>query len=308
MHITIVGAGAMGSLFGGLLAESGQTVTLIDVNTAHLEAIQEDGLSLQTDAGERVIRHLTACRPAEATVSPDLLIVFTKTLHTAAALKGVQHLMAGNTQVLSLQNGLGNVEKIAAFVPIDRVWVGVTTWPADLLGPGQVHSHGQGSVRLMSADGQEREFLNSLVSVLASAGLSAHADAAVWSAIWEKVAFNAALNSICAVSRCTVGQLGADAGGRALAHAVVDEVLAVARSQSISVNETGVHNTVDHALDHHRDHKPSMLQDLLAGRATEIDAINGAVLQYARQGNVAAPLTETLCTLVRMMENKAVSA
>ena len=307
MHISIVGAGAMGSLFGGLLAESGQAVTLIDINTAHLEAIQKDGLLLQTDVGERCIRNLAPCRPAEATVAPDLLIVFTKTLHTAAALEGVQHLIADHTQVLSLQNGLGNVEKIAAFVPIERVWVGVTTWPADLQGPGQVHSHGQGSVRLMSADRQERDFLNTLVSVLASAGLSAHADTEVWSAIWEKVAFNAALNSICAVSRCTVGQVGANVGGRALAHAVVDEVLAVARTQKISVNLTGVHNTLDHALDHHRDHRPSMLQDVLGGRATEIDAINGAVLQYARQGNVAVTLTQTLYTLVNMTQNNAVA-
>lgn len=307
MNISIVGAGAMGSLFGGLLAESGQAVTLIDINPAHLGAIQQEGLLLQTDAGERRIRNLTACRPEQATVAPDLLIVFTKTLHTQTALAGAQHLIAETTQVLSLQNGLGNVEKIAALVPLERIWVGITTWPADLVGPGHVHSHGQGAVRLMSADGQDRAFLTHLVSILTGAGLSPHADGAVWRAIWEKVAFNAALNSICAVSRCTVGQLGSLMAGRALAHALVDEVLAVARSQGIAVVESAVHNTVDHALDHHRDHKPSMLQDLLAGRSTEIDAINGAVLQYVRQGNVAAPLTETLCTLVHLIESKAVS-
>ena len=297
----------MGSFFGGLLAESGQTVTLIDINPAHLGVIQQEGLFLQTDAGERRIRSLTACRPEQATAVPDLLIVFTKTLHTQTALAGVQHLIDETTQVLSLQNGLGNVEKIAAFVPLERIWVGITTWPADLVGPGHVHSHGQGAVRLMSADGQDRAFLSNLVSTLTGAGLAAQADGAVWRAIWEKVAFNAALNSICAVSRCTVGQLGSHVAGRALAHAVVDEVLAVARSQGIAVIESTVHNTVDHALDHHREHKPSMLQDLLAGRATEIDAINGAVLQYARQGQVATPLTETLCTLVHLIESKAAS-
>lgn len=305
MNITIVGAGAMGSLFGGLLAESGQTVTLIDINPAHLGAIQQEGLLLQTGAGERRIHNLTACRPAEAITPPELLIVFTKTLHTTAALTGVQHLISKSTQVLSLQNGLDNVQKIVAFVPLERIWVGVTTWPADLMNPGKVHSHGQGTVRLMSADGQDRAFTASLVTVLTAAGLSAQADAAVWCAIWEKVAFNAALNSICAVSKCTVGQLGDHVNGRALAHAVVTEVLAVARSQGISVTEIHVHNTIDQALDHHRNHKPSMLQDLLAGRSTEIDAINGAVLRYANEAGVPTPLTETLCTLVRLIESHA---
>jgi 2-dehydropantoate 2-reductase len=307
MNITIVGAGAMGSYFGGLLAESGRSVTLVDINPAHLGAIQKDGLLLETDTGKRHIRQLRACRPQEASVAPDLLIVFTKTLHTTAALEGVKHLIADFTQVLSLQNGLGNVEKIAAFVPMERVWVGVTTWPADLVGSGHVHSHGQGGVRLMSADGKSRGFLDELVAALTQAGLSAQADAAVWSAIWEKVAFNAALNSICAVSKCTVGQLGASTGGRALVHALVDEVLSVAKAHGIPVNADGVHGTVNHAMDHHLQHKPSMLQDVLAGRRTEIDAINGAVVKLATERGIAVPSTQALDTLVRLVEAQSVA-
>ena len=305
LKITIVGAGAMGSLFGGLLAESGQTVTLIDINPAHLDEINKNGLLLATDAGERRIRKLAACRPTEASETPELLMVFTKTLHTSVALEGIKHLMGDDTQVLSLQNGLGNVEKIAAFVPLDRVWVGVTTWPADLTAPGHVSSHGQGVVRLMSADRTDRPFMSKLVSVLTGAGLSAQVDTEVWSAIWEKVAFNAALNSICAVSHCTVGQLGAHGGGRTLAHAIVTEVLTVAQTTGIPVTATHVHATVDQALDQHKNHKPSMLQDLLAGRMTEIDAINGAVLLHGHRLGVPTPLTETLCTLVKLMESKA---
>jgi 2-dehydropantoate 2-reductase len=304
MNITIVGAGAMGSLFGAVLAESGQDVTLVDINDAHLAAIQADGLRVQTEAGERRVRQLRACRPEQADTPPDLLIVFTKTLHTTQALAGVRHLIGDATQVLSLQNGLGNVEKINAFVPIERLWVGVTTWPADLVGPGHVHSRGAGVVRLMSADMQNWPFLVDLVHALSAAGLQARADAAVWGAIWEKVAFNAAMNSICSVASCTVGQLGDHPEGRVLAHAVVDEVLAVAQAQGIEVNETEVRASVNHALDHHRDHKPSMLQDLLAGRPTEMDAINAAVLRYARLLKVATPLTQTLCTLVRLIESK----
>ena len=305
MNITIVGAGAMGSLFGGLLAEKGHAVTLIDINAAHLGAIQAKGLLLQTDAGQRHVRSLRACRPEEATDVPDLLMVFTKTLHTTQALQGVRHLISDHTHVLSLQNGLGNVEKITECVPIERVLVGVTTWPADLVGPGEVHSHGQGGVRLMSADGRDHALIDAVVAAFSDATLLARKDEGVWGAIWEKVAFNAALNCICSVSGCTVGQVGAQAESRSLAHEVVSEVLAVALAQGVAVSEDAVHATVDHALDHHKDHKPSMLQDLLAGRPTEIDAICGAPMRAGQALGIETPLITALFALVRLLESRS---
>jgi len=226
MKIAILGAGAMGSLFGGLLAEAGQAVTLIDINEAHLGAIREGGLRLETDTGERRVTSMKVGRPGEVTEAPDLLVVFTKTLHTTAALDGVRSLIGPMTQVLSLQNGLGNVEAIGAFVPKERTLIGVTTWPADLVGPGHVHSHGQGAIRLMSADGVQRPAVAEVVAALSAAGLRCEADATVWAAIWEKVAFNAALNSLCAVTGCSVDQLGAVDDGTSMAFAIVSEVVA----------------------------------------------------------------------------------
>lgn len=267
MKVAVVGAGAMGCLFGGLLAEQGHVVTLIDINVAHLQAIELHGLCLHTSGGgERCIRTLRACQPSQAQGEPDLLLLFTKTLHTASALAGVAHLIGGDTHVLSLQNGLGNVEAIERHVARDRILIGVTTWPADMAGPGHVRSHGQGVVRLMSADGREGPVLARVAQALNDAGLACTVDAAVWTAIWEKVAFNAALNSICAVTQCTVDQLGVLEGGRDLAFAVVDEVLAVAQAEGVAVNANGCKSRVDDAMAHHVGHKPSMLQDILAGR------------------------------------------
>ena len=231
MNIAILGAGAMGSLFGGLLAESGQAVTLLDINDAHIQAIREHGLRLGTDAGDRQVRTLTACHPEQATAPPDLLIVFTKSLHTASALEGIARLIGPQTLVLTLQNGLGNVESVSKFAPLDRILVGMTTWPADVAGQGHVRSHGQGIVRIMAADrlGHSAK----VATAFSDAGLRCTEDHAVWKAIWEKVAFNAALNSICAVTGCTVDQLGAAPEGMALASAVIDEVVAVARAEGV---------------------------------------------------------------------------
>jgi 2-dehydropantoate 2-reductase len=302
MRITVLGAGAMGSLFGGLLAERGQEVTLIDVNDAHLEAIRADGLRLDTDEGDRRVTRLAACKPEAATSAPDLLIVFTKTLHTAGALAGISHLIGSHTHVLSLQNGLGNVERIGQFVPLARVLVGVTTWPADMVAAGHVHSHGEGAIRLWTADGTEGTALQQCVGALNAAGLRCTADPNVWASVWEKVAFNAALNSICAVTRCTVDQLDLVPEGRDLALRIVSEVMAVAQAIGVAADPDKPSRNVLHAIAHHRGHKPSMLQDVLAGRPTEIGSINAAVVMAASKAGVPVPCTQAMGTLVRLIE------
>ena len=302
MDITILGAGAMGSLFGGLLAESGQTVTLLDINDVHIEAIREHGLRLETDSGDRQISALKACRPEKATAPPDLLVVFTKSLHTASALDGISSLIGPQTLVLTLQNGLGNVETISRFTPMERILVGMTTWPADVAGPGHVRSHGQGIIRIRGAARVEAFDIAEVADALSKAGLQCTIDPAVWKAIWEKVAFNAALNGICAVTGCTVDQLGATPEGMALASAVIDEVITVARAEGVEASADHCRESVFHAITHHVGHKPSMLQDVLAGRPTEVGAINGAVVEKGELSGIAVPHTKTLLVLVRLME------
>ena len=126
----------------------------------------------------------------------------------------------------------------------------------------------------------------------------------MWAAIWEKVAFNAALNSICAVSGCTVDQLGLTPDGSRLANDVVTEVLSVALRMGIDVDPAKCRANVASAIAQHNGHKPSMLQDILAGRRTEIEAINGAVVA-ARRLDMKLPTTETLLSLVRLAEARA---
>ncbi|WP_277588548.1 ketopantoate reductase family protein [Pseudomonas chlororaphis] len=305
MNISILGAGAMGSLFGGLLAESGQSVTLLDINDTHLEAIRRQGLRLDTDSGDRRIGGLSACRPEQVTGQPDLLLVFTKAQHTDSALRSIAGHIGEHTLVLTLQNGLGNAEALCRHVAPQQVMIGMTTWPADMAGLAHVRSHGQGVVRLLSLDGVERQASTQVAAVLEAAGLHCAVDPQVWTSIWEKVAFNAALNSLCAVTGCTVGQLDAVPQGTALARAIVLEVLSVAQSVGVATDARRCLDSVAYAIAHHRAHKPSMLQDVLAGRPTEIGAINGEVLARARQAGIAVPHTETLLGLLRLIEARA---
>ncbi|MFM0207565.1 2-dehydropantoate 2-reductase [Paraburkholderia sediminicola] len=305
MKISVLGAGAMGSLFGGLLAQDGHAVSLLDINAAHLDAIRERGLLLEARESTRAIANLSVSRPEAARSIPDLLIVFTKSLHTRVALSSLNGIIGPETLVLTLQNGLGNIELITEFVPIRQVLIGVTTWPADLIGPGQVSSHGDGGIRMMSADGVARPEVDAIAAALDSAGLCCVVDRNVWAAIWEKVAFNAALNSLCAVTGCAVDGLGAVPDGPQLAAGIVTEVLAVARARGIDADLHGCLANVSHAIETHHGHKPSMLQDVLAGRRTEIESINGAVVAAAREVGVPVTHTATMLQLVRLVEARA---
>lgn len=304
LRVAVLGAGAMGSLFGGWLAEGGADVVLLDVNAAHLDAIRRDGLRLVTDRGERRLR-LRAGRPGDDVGTPDVVIVFTKTLHTRAALAAARNLLGPDTCLLSVQNGLGNGEVLAEFVPAERVILGITTYPADLHGPGDVASHGAGTVRFMTADGGHRPILDRLAAAFAAGGIEALVDPGVTAAIWEKVAFNAALNGICAATGRTVGEVGACVEGRELVRAVVDEVVGVARAKGVAADAAAVHRATGHALDTHLTHKPSMLQDVLAGRPTEVGSINGAVEAEAERLGLAVPVTATLLRLVRIVEQRS---
>lgn len=297
LRIAVLGAGAMGSFFGGCLKAGGAEVMLIDVNPAHLEAVGRDGLRLDTDRGSETVR-LPAQRPAAARGPFDLMLVFTKTTHSRAALDGVRHLIGPGTTLLSLQNGLGNKEILLEFAPAPRVLVGMTTYPADMIGPGHVGSHGEGKLRFMTSDGTMSPVLDRIVRAFRAGGLDAAADAKVEVAIWEKVAFNAALNTIAATTRSTVGRIGRLPEARALAHRIASEVVSVADACGVAADAASVHGLIDHALDTHVDHKPSMLQDVLAGRATEIDAIAGEAIRRARAAGIPVPATEAMHALV----------
>src|SRR5258706_3939615 len=146
LRIAILGAGAMGKLFGARLALAGNTVNLIDVDPGLIAAIREDGLSLDADDGAFRVR-VAIGAAAEFCYVVDALLVFTKTQHSAVAAAAAKHLVGPDTGVLTLQNGLGSGERLAATLPSAYIPVGTTTWPAYATAPARGHTHGSGTVR-----------------------------------------------------------------------------------------------------------------------------------------------------------------
>lgn len=304
-HIVITGAGAMGCLLAARLALSGNRVTVVDVDRQRLDRIAAEGIVLEDEAGQRIARVAAGTADEVTADGPDgpinLLILMTKGMHTRAAVRSVAHLAASGCCALTLQNGLGNAEILAETFTPDRVLWGVTDLPADLDGPNHVVSHGVGHIQLGGWTGDAQAHAAATAAMLDAAGLNAVADADVRIAVWEKVAFNAALNALATITGLTVGGMDSPEGRR-IAGAVADETVATAAALGVPVDRVRLQARIDHALAHHRAHKASMLQDRLAGRMTEIESINGAIVAQADRAGVAAPVTRTLADLVRMGE------
>lgn len=303
MRIAVVGAGAIGSFFGASLAASGNDVMLVDIQPAQIEAIRANGVTVRRASGDQRVAVHAGTAEAFSAVA-DLVLLCTKTFASAQALHSVAHLIGPATLGLTLQNGVGNGTRMSGFIPPERVAVGVTTWPADLEAPGVVSVRGEGEVRLWSHDGHSHAWIPGLVAVFAAAGLECQADRDVQSRIWEKVAFNAAMNSIACITGLSVGGMARCEEARQLAAQVSSEVAAVAVASGVPVDSSRIEDSIRFAYAHHAGHKPSMLQDLIAGRPTEIEAINGEVSRLGRSLGVDARTVEALARLVRVLETK----
>ena len=300
--IGILGAGAMGTLFGARLGQAGIPVTLVDVDTGLLQAIRDHGVHCETEHGHLHAK-VQAALAGELAEGPGRWLVFTKAAHTRSALQSIAHLSGPGTLFLSLQNGIGHIEALHEFAAASQIAVGVTTWPARLLAPGRVSSQGSGTIRFMPRSGRVDPGFQELCDDFNRAGLQCAIDPQVETAIWEKLAFNAAFNGLCGVTRCTVDGLD-NPMGRELIQEVLAEVSAVAAAGGIALDAERLQATVENALRHHIGHQPSMLQDLLAGRATETDSIHGAVVRGAERHGIATPVTRTLHRLVSLAQQR----
>lgn len=297
MKYAVLGAGALGSVVGGLMAREGINVALWDINHDHTKSINAHGLQLDLPDGTHSIK-VPACRPEEGGEA-DVILLLTKTLHTKAALASVADRIAQGAAVVSLQNGLGNAERIRDFVPDDQVFYGCTMMPGRFLAPGHVASQGNGKAvfRALTEAGQARAAamgLNTTGFVLQNDQDGTDA------IIWQKAAFNCAMNAITALQGGAIGYLAASDEGVALARETAAEVVAVANALGINADLSAVHAHMTRSLTHHKAHKPSMLQDMEAGRETEIDALCGEVVRQAEAAGVSAPINKTLAGLVRL--------
>ena len=303
MKIAIIGSGAMGGVFGALLAKGGHAVTLVDVWREGVDAINTRGLIVEQKTGERETVHVRATtNPADAGVV-DLALVFVKCYHTEAAVKSALPIVGPRTVVLSLQNGWGNAARISAIVGADKVLVGVTYHSATLAGAGHVQHMAKGLTHLGGLGGAADARLNELATAFTAAGIEAHVSTSVREQIWSKLALNVCSLPTSSLLRCYAGDLVQRPGTVALMQSLLREVIAVATALGIKLDYNERWTAISTLLEKATTAKASMLQDVLAKRRTEIDVINGAIVAEGARFGIATPHNETLVNLIKALED-----
>lgn len=300
MRICIIGCGAIGSLFAAHLARlSDAEVIVYDVAAGHLAAITAGGLRVSGVA--TFTAHPRTVTDAAQLPRCDFGIVATKSTHTRAAIAQTAHAFDAVSAVCSVQNGAGNEEIIAEYVP--QVIRG-TTFPAGhLLGPGQVSYDIQGKTWIgpFEPAAAPMAAVERLASALNRAGMETLALADARGAQWTKLAFNAATNPVGALTRLHHAAATNFPATGALFDALLEECLAVARAQGIQLHDDP-RALIRYAAAAPGKHQASMLQDILARRPTEVDFLNGAIVRWGEKSGVPTPLNRAVWALIKGLE------
>ena len=298
MKVAVVGAGGVGSVFGGRLAAAGHGVWLVHRRREVVEALRRDGLRLESTDGEAHI----AVRATDDTreVGPvDLVLILTKSTDARAAAEASKALMGVGSMAVTLQNGLGNLEVIGAVLGQQRVLLGMTYVGATVTGPGRARLTAAGQTFIGEPNGQLSERAQSLARILTDAGMPTQATDRLWEMVWGKLVINAAMNATCALTGASGESVLTSPAAYEWVGLVAEETAEVARALGVSLPYADPAARVrQHCRDVGRS-RPSMLQDFEHGRPTEIDAINGAVVREGARLGVPTPYNQALLLLVK---------
>ncbi|WP_417915187.1 ketopantoate reductase family protein [Candidatus Electronema sp. JM] len=299
MKITIIGAGAMGCLFGGLLAEGGQDVCLLDVGAEKVRLINAEGVHIRKDGQERIVRVRAVLDPAAISAS-ELALLCVKHGQTKAAAQAAAKL-SGCPAVLTLQNGMGNPEIIAEVVNPERLLCGCTAQGAMQLGLGRIQHSGSGSTFIGKWPQGSSQIAAQIAAVFSAAGIAAESTTDIMPLLWRKLLVNVGINAITALTGIRNGELLALAATRELVTAAVDEAMTVAHALAVPLPDDAAAQVfaVAQATAANRS---SMGQDVDARRPTEIEAINGWIVRRAEELGLAVPVNRTLTALVKTIQ------
>lgn len=304
MRVGIVGTGAIGGLLGGILTEGGLDVILIGRNEQTVTAIhRQRGVRIEDSRGERVIE-VYATLDHRFVERMDLVILAVKAYDTREALQGIHRMLQPETPVLTLQNGLGNIEAADEILGQGRTLAGTTSHGANVVAPGHIRHAGVGETILGEPVGPVSPRAGNIAKTLTSAGLKCEAVENAAGYIWLKALVNAAINPLTAILRVRNGVLAEDSSLAEIMRHVVEEGIQVTRAVGITLPCEDVYKKALHVSRATGANISSMLQDVLKGRRTEIDQINGALAAHAAKAGLHAPYNSILHTLVKALQTQ----
>jgi len=299
MKIAVVGVGAMGSVYAGLLADAGNEVWAVDTWAEHVAAIRDQGLRVEGASGDRTVR-LHATTDAAEAGPVDLVVIATKAQHVEAAATSARALLGPETVVVSIQNGLGGPARAAEILGGERVAIGVVGgFGASIVEPGHVHHNGWELVRLGELNGPITPRIERVAEVWRGAGFKVKTYDDGVTLVWERLVCNVCFSGTCALLERTIGEVLDDPFAWQVASGCTTEAYDVARARGISLDFDDPVAYTRSFGETIRGARPSMLLDVMAGRPCEIDVINGAIPPAAREVGLTAPVNEVVTALVR---------
>ena len=303
MRVAVVGAGAVGSFFGARLAGAGIDVTLIG-RPAHVDAIRANGLVIdsETFGGRFAVK---ASAETSAVAGAGVVLVATKTVDNYATARELATYASREAVVVSLQNGVENAPQLHAVSRLRTVPAAVYI-AVELVEPGRLRHLGRGDLEVGTsatiASGATAEDVGLVVSLFQSAGVTCRLVADIAPALWTKLALNCSYNAISALTRATYDAIAADELTASLVRALLHEIVVVADASGVPLDEAAMVDTAMQLGRTARGWLSSTAHDLVRGRRTEIDALNGFIVRRARELNLTVPLNAALTGLVRLAE------
>jgi 2-dehydropantoate 2-reductase len=303
MKVAVIGAGAMGSLFGAMLAEADNEVWLYDIWEEHVQTIKRDGLSIEREGKTRTV-NLNATINPEQIGQAELTIIFVKSTQTQSAAKTAHQIAGSDGAVMTLQNGMGNADVIAEFIDPVQILAGTTSHGATLLGAGHIRHAGMGATTIgtWAANDQGRQRAGQMADFFNQAAIETESVDDVRSVVWNKLLINIGINAITALSGIKNGQLLDQKATRELSRAAVEEAKAVAQALQVKIKEDAV-AIVFKVAEATAANRSSMGQDVDNKRQTEIAAINGFIVREAERLGLEVPVNRTLTALIETLES-----
>jgi 2-dehydropantoate 2-reductase len=295
----VVGPGAMGCLFAARLSKAGFHVTLLDYIPERAKQINEQGIVVEGVTGPYTVNVPTVA--GDLSSPPDLVLLCVKSYKTRQASETIRSTLPANAVVVTLQNGVGNVEILEHVFGKERILGGVTSEGATLLGPGKIRHAGQGET-IIGPGGDPNGPAEKLVSALGQAGFKTKSVDNVSDLIWGKLIINVGINALTAITRLKNGRLPEVPGTRLVLEEAVKEAVAVAAAKSIQLPYPDPLDRVMQVCEATAGNMASMLQDVLKEKETEVDAINGAIVREGKALGIPTPVNLTLTSLVHAIQ------
>lgn len=300
MRVAVLGAGAMGAIFGAALGRAGAEVMFFDRRTDVVEAINRDGLRLSGVLGDFTLKRPATTDPGQLG-SVDVALVLVDSNATTRVALVAEECLAENGFALTLQNGIGNFEALSERLGRSRVLAGSTFNSGANLGAGRAAHTNLGPSWIGELDGKISPRAKQIAEMFGAAGLPFEVVENVVGVVWSKFVHNCAINPVAAVTGLRSGEIARDPYASALLTRILDEVLKVVAAEGVRLAEA---DPVGHIRDHcwERYNRPSMLQHIEGRRPTEIDALNGALVRRAKPLGISVPVNQTIVEVVKGRE------